>query len=117
MRNALEVEGPAFIHALVPCPRGWRFPSEQMVAIGRLAVQTCIFPLWECRTEKGRPSYTLSAPSAALARNPKLKKPIEEYLEKQGRFRHLFAPQRRDDLIKDIQDSVDLKWGRLSEKT
>ncbi|RLI33662.1 pyruvate ferredoxin oxidoreductase [Candidatus Bathyarchaeota archaeon] len=116
MRCALEAEGPAFIHAFVPCPRGWRFPSEQTIALGRLAVQTCLFPLWECRLEEGRPRYTLSSPSLSIAKNPERKRPIEEYLEKQGRFRHLFRPERRDDLIKEIQEWVDLKWERLLEK-
>ena len=116
MRFALEAEGPAFVHALIPCQRGWRFPSEQTIAMGRLAIQTCFFPLWDCRLEKGRPKYTLSSPSLSIARNPERKKPIEEYLGKQGRFRHLFRPERREDKIREIQDWVDLRWERLLEK-
>lgn len=116
MRNALEAEGPAFVHSFIPCPRGWRFPSDQTIALGRLAVQTCFFPLWECRLEEGRPRYILSGPSRSISRSPRLKKPVEEYLEKQGRFGHLFRPQRRVDLIGEIQKWVDLRWERLQEK-
>jgi len=116
VRNGLEAEGPAFVHALVPCPRGWRFPSDQTLVMGRLAIQTCIFPLWECRFEMGRPKYSLSAPSLSIARNPKMKKPVEEYLKSQGRFSHLFRPQQRDDIIKEIQEGVDVRWERLLEK-
>lgn len=116
MQKALEAEGPAFIHALIPCPRGWRFASDQTVAMGKLAVQTCVFPLWECSLEKGRFHYRLSPPSNAIARNPRTKKMMTEYLEKQGRFRHVFSPQRRGDIIQDIQDWVDLKWQLLVEK-
>ncbi len=38
----------------------------------------------------GRPVYKLSGPSAAIARRPESKKPVEEYLKTQGRFRHIF---------------------------
>ncbi len=115
-RRALEAEGPAFLHAIVPCARGWRFPPEKTIEVSRLAVQTCIFPLYECRLEKGRPIYTLSAASAAIARRPESKKPVEEYLEMQGRFRHLFRPERRDDIIDGIQAWVDNRWQLLLEK-
>ena len=115
-RKAFEAEGPAFLHAIVPCTRGWRYPMEQTIEISRLAVQTCLFPLYECSLEEGRPVYRLSGPSAAIARRPESKKPVEEYLQMQGRFRHLFRPERRGDLIDSIQAWVDLKWQMLLEK-
>jgi hypothetical protein len=102
-RKALVVDGPTFLHAIVPCTRGWRYPTDKTIEISRLATQTCLFPLYECRLEEGRPVYELSAPSAAIARRPEAKKPVVEYLEPQGRFRHLFRPERRDDLIDSIQ--------------
>lgn len=117
VRRALEAEGPAFIHAIVPCPRGWRFPSDQTIAMGRLAVQTCLFPLWECRLEGGRPSYSLTGPSLTIARSPKMKRPTEDYLKGQGRFSHLFSPERRNDIIEGMQEWVDLRWRSLLEKT
>lgn len=116
-RRALEVDGPAFLHALVPCSRGWRFPSEKTIEVSRLAVQTCIFPLYECRFEKGRPHYELSPISLAIAKKPESKKPVEEYLKVQGRFNHIFKPERRIDLINSIQDWVDNRWDRLKEKS
>ena len=115
-RTAFEANGPAFIHAFVPCTRGWRYPQEKTIEISRLATQTCLFPLYECRLEEGRPNYKLSGPSVAVARRPESKKPVEEYLEMQGRFRHLFRPKRRDDLIESIQNWVDHKWEILLEK-
>jgi len=115
-RSALEVDGPAFLHAIVPCARGWRFPTEKTIELSRLAVQTCVFPLWECRLEEGRPVYKLSAASAAIARRPESKKPVEEYLKMQGRFRHLFRPERRGDIIDSIQAWVDNRWQILLER-
>lgn len=115
-RRAFEADGPAFLHAIVPCPLGWRFPPEKTVMVSRLAVQTCFFPLWECWLEKGRPAYRLSAPSEAIAKRPELKRPVEDYLSIQGRFRHLFQPKRRDEIIKSIQEWVDNRWMQLLDK-
>jgi len=85
------------------------------IEVSRLAVQTCLFPLWECRFEEGRPVYRLSVATAAIAKRPEAKKPVEEYLNIQGRFRHLFRPDRRDDIIDNIQSWVDNRWQRLLE--
>jgi pyruvate ferredoxin oxidoreductase beta subunit len=38
---------------------------------------------------------------------------VEEYLVLQGRFRHLFEPVRKQDLIDEIQARVDVYWGRV----
>lgn len=115
-RKAFEAEGPAFLHAIVPCARGWRYPPEKTIEVSRLATQTCLFPLYECRLQEGRSVYQLSAASAAIARRPQSKKPVDEYLSMQGRFSHLFRPERRDDIIDGIQAWVDLKWSLLLEK-
>ncbi len=115
-RRAFEAEGPAFLHAIVPCSRGWRFPPEKTITVSRLAVQTCFFPLWECWLERGRPVYRLSPPSEAIARRPESKRPVEEYLSIQGRFRHLFQPMRREEIIKSIQEWVDDRWMQLLER-
>jgi pyruvate ferredoxin oxidoreductase beta subunit len=52
----------------------------------------------------------------AIARRPEMKKPVEEYLNIQGRYRHFFRPERRDDLLDSIQAGVDLRWEILLEK-
>ncbi|MFQ6086104.1 MAG: thiamine pyrophosphate-dependent enzyme [Candidatus Bathyarchaeia archaeon] len=106
LRKALEAEGPAFIHSLAPCPLGWRFPSDSTIQIARLATETCVFPLWEC-VDGG---YKLSHPSRARERDSRRKKPVVKFLELQGRFRHLFKPRRRNDIIKLIQRHVDNEW-------
>jgi len=117
IRKGLEAEGPAFVHIICPCPRGWRFPPNEGIKIARLAVQTCVFPLWEAELKDGFMEYKLSPPSLAIAKKPKLKKPVEEYLMPQGRFSHLFKPERREDLIKRIQEGIDAEWKWLLKKT
>ncbi|ALA60332.1 hypothetical protein [Nitrospira moscoviensis] len=38
------------------------------------------------------------------------RKPVEEYLKLQGRFRHLFEPARQEEAIRHIQERVDAYW-------
>jgi pyruvate ferredoxin oxidoreductase beta subunit len=114
--KAFGIEGPKFLHAFIPCTRGWRYPTADSVTMARLATQTCIFPLYEVTRENGRPVYKLSGASAAIARRPQSKKPVEEYLKGQGRFRHLFKPKEDKDLLAAIQEGVDHRWQLLLEK-
>ena len=41
---------------------------------------------------------------------PRERKAVEEYLSLQGRFAHLFTPQRQDEVIASIQARVDAYW-------
>ena len=70
------------------------------IEIGRLAVETGIFPLYE--VENGR--YELNVD------RPKLK-PVGEYLKTQGRFRHLLGEE-----ITRIQEHVDEEYAKLRAK-
>ncbi len=110
VRKAAEFDGPAFIHAISVCPRGWRFEGKLTMTISKLATDTCLHPLWEFDPETRE--YRITDRSLYIAKNPDKKVPIEEYLKLQGRFRHLFKP-RRDDLIKEIQERVDKEWNYL----
>jgi len=115
-RNAFDTVGPKFLHAIIPCTRGWRYETSDTISIARLATQTCIFPLFEVERVEGRPIWRLSGPSASIAKRPESKKPVTEYLEAQGRFRHLFRPKRNEEMLKAIQDGVDLRWQQLQAK-
>ena len=99
--KAKNIRGTKFIHVLAPCPTGWKSRPEDAVKLARLAVQTSYFPLYEI--EDGE-KYTL---------NFKIqnKKPIEEYLKLQGRFRHL-----QPEAIAAVQAEVDRNWDRLLKK-
>ncbi len=104
VKKALSMDGPAFIHVLVPCPTGWRFPPDKTVEISRLAVETGVFVLWE--VEGGRME------NLKVTVKPKKRKPVEEYLMPQRRFSHLFKPERRQDVIDKIQRTIDEKCER-----
>lgn len=107
-RKGIEVNGPAFMHTLSPCPRGWRHSESMTIDICRKAVDTCYFPLWEY--ENG--TYRLTDRSLLIAKNPSMKKPVEEFLKVQGRFSHLFTPQNQE-LLRKIQEYVDVVWENL----
>ena len=100
VKKGAEVKGPAYIHILSPCPTGWRYPTDLTIEIGRLAVETGIFPLYE--VEGGR--YKLNVD------RPKLK-PVEEYLKPQGRYRHL-----PDEEIEKIQERLNKEYVKLRAK-
>lgn len=100
LKKAKEIKGTRFFHVLATCPTGWRSPPELMLELPRLAVETCVFPLYEI--ENG--VYSIS-------KKPKQKLPVTEYLKVQGRFRHL-----TDQQIQYIQDHVDETWDLLLKK-
>jgi pyruvate ferredoxin oxidoreductase beta subunit len=108
VRKGIEVNGPAFLHVFAPCPRGWRSDPAKSIELSRLAVETCIFPLWEAVNGE----YKLSVPSRVFALAPQKKKPVKEYLELQGRFRHLFTP-KYEKMLDEIQRTTDAKWNKL----
>ncbi len=100
VKKGLATPGPAYIHVLSVCPTGWRCPPDLGVRMGRLAVETGIFPLYEVDNGQYRMSIDL----------PWLR-PVQDYLKLQGRFRHL-----SDDMIGIIQDRVKREYSKLLEK-
>jgi len=110
-RKGIEVNGPAFLHVYAPCPRGWRSDPSKSIELSRLAVETCIFPLWEAVNGE----YQLSTPSKVLALAPQKKKPVKEFLEVQGRFRHLFT-SKYEKMLEEIQRQTDAKWQKLLKR-
>jgi pyruvate ferredoxin oxidoreductase beta subunit len=110
-RKGLEVEGPAFLHVFAPCPRGWRYDTSKTVEVARLAVETCVFPLWEAVDG----NYSLSPQSKIAALKPDRKKPVADYLKMQRRFRHLFNPSFEHERTV-IQERIDKRWSKLLKK-
>ena len=100
-QKAFAVDGPAFLNILAPCPRGWRHNPEDTIEIGKLAVQTCVWPLYEIVDGKVQLTY-----------KPKEKKPVVEWLKSQGRFRHLFNEENKK-YIEEIQEDVDRNYQNL----
>jgi len=106
IERARKLKGPRLVIAFAPCPTGWEFDPQESVAIGRLAVRTGIWPLKEYF--EGEVIHT---------RVPSPRLPVEKYLEKQGRYKHLFEPDRNEALLAEIQGRVDTYWERVLRRT
>ncbi len=102
--RAIYTEGPAFVNVLAPCPRGWQYDSSDLALICRMAVDTCVWPLYEVDNGRWRLTY-----------EPKKKLPVEEFMRLQGRFRHCFQPGN-EWTIEESQKYVDEKWEALLAK-
>jgi len=98
--KAAAIHGPTYVHILSACPTGWGCAPDLAIRIGRLAVQTRMFPLYEI--ENGQ--YKLGTGGARP-------RPVTDYLKLQGRFRHL-----SEETIKEIQRRVDEEYAKLEEK-
>jgi pyruvate ferredoxin oxidoreductase beta subunit len=99
VKKAAATKGPAYVHILSVCPTGWRIPSEKAIWIGRLAVETGVFPLYEI--VDGR--YKMTFPDLEL-------RPVEEYLKPQGRFRGL-----KPEMIEKFQKRVTQEYEKLKK--
>ena len=101
VKKAVETKGPAYVHILSVCPTGWRCPTDVVIKIGRLAIETGIFPLYEI--ENGQYKLSIDVPKL---------RPVTDYMKMQGRFRHL-----SDDIIAKIQERVSEEYAQLKEKS
>ncbi|MHA1129212.1 MAG: 3-methyl-2-oxobutanoate dehydrogenase subunit beta [Candidatus Helarchaeota archaeon] len=106
VKKAKEIKGTKYIHVLAPCAPGWRFPTDQLVDVGRKAVQTGMWVLYEIENGK----MTLSGPSKNLMDKEK-RKPIEEYIKLQGRFRNISQEE-----IKKLQEWIDYQWENMRHR-
>ena len=97
VKKAAETKGPAYIHLQQPCTTGWGYPSEKTIEMGRLAVETGSWILYEIDHGNFEITY-----------RPEERKPVKEYLAPQKRFRHL-----DDELIEKIQKYVDAECEEL----
>jgi pyruvate ferredoxin oxidoreductase beta subunit len=101
VNKAKTIRGAKYLHVYSVCPTGWRSAPERSIQLGKLAVETGLFPLYE--VENGQ--YRLTKKMSKI-------KPLDEYLKLQGRFRHL-----TDDLRKEIQERTNQEYANLLKKT
>ena len=99
VETARKLRGPRLIIALAPCPTGWDYDPRESVSVGKLAVKTGVWPLKEYLD--GRIVHT---------KIPRPRQAVEDYLKLQGRFAHLFDPQRNKRVLTELQTRVDEYW-------
>ena len=92
VEHAMGMRGARYLHVLVPCPLGWGTAFCDTIRIARLATQSGLFPVFEAR------DGTVTAVTPIRKRVA-----VMEYLRAQGRYRHLFKPELRTEVI----DAID----------
>jgi pyruvate ferredoxin oxidoreductase beta subunit len=93
-RKALEADGPAFIHLLVPCPKGWFADPKYTVDLSKSALETGLWVSWEYENGEFSLSYS-----------PEPRKHVKAYLRMQKRFEHL-----NDSQIEEIERMTAREW-------
>lgn len=104
VQKAVAVDGPSFINVLASCNRGWRHEPAEAISISKLAVDTCVWPLFEVEDGVWKLNY-----------RPSKKKPVTEWLKSQGRFAHLLRPENQH-LAEEFQATVDAEWEKLQRR-
>jgi pyruvate ferredoxin oxidoreductase beta subunit len=103
VQKALETDGPSFINILAPCWRGWRFDTAQTLELGKVAVETNTWPLFEVVNGKYQMTHT-----------PREKRPVTDYLKIQGRFAHMLKAGE-EQMIEAWQQDVDQRYDKLQK--
>ena len=96
VRKAMTYRGARYLHVLVPCPLGWGTRSDETIKLARAAVESGLFPVFEAE-------YGEVTGSKKIRRRI----PVEQYLQPQKRFAHLFGPNGRSDLVEKLQGLAD----------
>lgn len=102
--KASQQQGPAFLNVLSGCPLGWGHETKDTIEMVRLAVETRYWPLYEVLDGHFQLNYDVRTPV-----------PLEDWLSRQTRFRHLFQTENKEHL-RELQALVDLEWEILAER-
>jgi pyruvate ferredoxin oxidoreductase beta subunit len=96
VERAMTFRGARYVLVLVTCPLGWGCASSDSVHVARLAKESGFFPVFE-------------AEAGEITSVSKIRRqvPVEAYLERQGRYAHLFSPDRREDVLEALQARAD----------
>ncbi|MEC9363537.1 MAG: thiamine pyrophosphate-dependent enzyme [Pseudomonadota bacterium] len=109
VEKAMRLRGPRFLHVFSPCPLGWDHDAAASVQVARLAVETGLFPLVELE-------YGAVTGVMRLAQ----RRPVEDYLRLQGRFKHLFKDAHGAAELRHLQALADAnirRYGLLDATT
>lgn len=101
-KKAGGMKGYRFILIDAPCPTGWSSDPAITPELGKLSVKTGYFPLYEIVNGK-----LIFSRRGAKYKDPSNRLPLEEYLEKQGRFKRM-TPSQVELLKKDLQHEWDI---------
>ena len=101
LQKAKAAQGPSLIHIQTPCPTGWRYQPSLSIELARAAVKTGSWILYEYENGK----ITINAKQKEL-------QPLEGYIGKQGRFKHL-TPAQKEQMQLDVRENYFAYTGML----
>lgn len=110
--KAKSLPGTKYIEILSPCYLGWGFDMEETVSMGRLAVQSGAWLLWEA--EHGE--ITFSRPTDGLISGKTKRKPVTEYLKGQNRFMRMLKGADADQRITEIEQDIEREMAFMRER-
>jgi pyruvate ferredoxin oxidoreductase beta subunit len=103
VKKAKDLKGTRYVHILTPCPTGWLCDGSQTIEVGRRAVMSGSWILFEI--EKGKLGLT------GVSRNlvePENRIPVEDYLRSQGRFGNLAEKD-----LAEIKNWINHQWNKV----
>lgn len=103
-QKAFEFDGPSFINVISPCTLFWGIPTGLTFDICKLAVETCVWPLYEVENGVHKLNY-----------KPVEKRPVADFLAPQKRFKHLLLPENKK-ILNELQEYIDKKWEKLLKR-
>jgi len=90
VKKAMGVRGPSYIHCHTPCPPGWGIDTKDVIKVAQLAVQTGFIKLYEIENGERR-----------ITKQIVKRKPVEEYLKYQARYKHILKDEEMLDKIRE----------------
>lgn len=103
VKKANKISGYKFIYIDAPCPTGWNSEPSETIELGKLAVKTGYFPLFEI--ENGILNFSKIGQRYT---DPERRLPLEDYLNKQGRFKSM-----SDENKKQLKQDINREWKQL----
>ena len=98
--KAKNIRGTRYLQVNIPCPPGWGFPTEDLIELGKTAVDTGMWVLYELEGT----DFRLTGRSRRMVRSGR-RKPVEKYVKLQERFSQV-TPEQLDYL----QIWIDKRW-------
>jgi pyruvate/2-oxoacid:ferredoxin oxidoreductase beta subunit len=100
LKTAMQVkDGMSYIHLYSGCPTGWKFPTEKTIEVGKIAVETNLYPLWECINGKFKLTYEVMK-----------RRPISDYTTSMQKYSHLTNEE-----LEILQKNVDVNYKRFKK--
>jgi len=107
--KAKNIEGTRFIEIHTMCPTGWRYLTWDTVKMGKLAIDTGVWIMWEKEGDEWR----FLGRSKRIAEGKIERKPLMDYLKPQGRFRTLI---KNPDRVKEFERGIEREWEILKKR-